>query len=311
MAQDQKNDEYLKDIKKSAMLESIKRDPRALERVLKLGNEPENKPIATAAGAEGVLLEDGNIGGGVDSEAQNIATPVSNSKQKLYEIMDDQGVSYDDAIKIQQKQLDYDRQNKKDLIGFEDKARNDLRNTFTSFQDLKSNFDTMKSVYPYNDRQSTSVLLQSFARVQDPGSTVRGAELENGENTQAMLQRMGYSWTSLITGEQQMSPTDKLKLINAAGIKYNQTADTISGAVERQRNLVSKRGGDPSNVFSQIDTSPFEMFNWLDSTKGKQTTLEQQLKERGIELDSTTEATRPTVARSALLAEAQRRGLVK
>lgn len=158
-----------------------------------------------------------------------------------------------------------------------EKARGEVSTSPLSkaFSDLKPNFDTMIKTYEFNDKPSTLAFVSSFARLLDPGSVVREGEIKNAENTQSFLTQLGYNLTSLVNGTQSLSPETKQQMARAAAAKFNQFGADYTSNIERQRELVGRLGGDPSQVFGDIEFQPFDFDNWAKTVQQK--TLEQQL----------------------------------
>jgi len=156
----------------------------------------------------------------------------------------------------------YKRQ--KDILSIEDKARQDLKGGIVEkFSDLKSNFNTMVDVFKYKDLPSTRVFIQSFARVQDPGSAVRGEEISNAENTQSFLEGLGYKWNALLKGEQSLSPEHKALMIRAAADKYNAVGSDVGDYIENQKKIAAEAGGKSNNVFAPVTYKPFAFNDWI------------------------------------------------
>jgi len=150
----------------------------------------------------------------------------------------------------------------------------------TNFGDLKSNFENMVSNYKYNDKASTLAFVSSFARVLDPGSTVKEGEIKNAENTQGFLQSLGYNMTSLLNGSQNIGADTKQQMIRSAASKYNVFGSAYQDFVAKQQDLISKQGGKKDSVFGVYDFKPFNFDEWAGSNAGKnleQTTVKDEL----------------------------------
>lgn len=165
-----------------------------------------------------------------------------------------------------------------ELTKLEQQARSDIKTAkiANDFTDIKASFDTMKQTYRLNDRAATSTFLESFARLNDPGSAVMEGQIVNAKNTQSYLDKMGYSLESLYKGTQDISPNDKLKMLRASAEKYNAFGGAYQGFVEKQRGVVKSANGDPSKVFGPVEYEPFNFVEW-NKKKPAQLTLDQEI----------------------------------
>jgi hypothetical protein len=189
-----------------------------------------------------------------------------------------QGYKVQDAQQMVQRAEDIGRQDRERITSVEDKALQRLSSgDFSDFRDVRNSFETMKATFKYNDRPSTAFFLQHLARVLDPGSVVRGQELDTAKNTATLVSKLGYSFQSLIDGTEDLDPTDKLRMLQAAAEKYNVMGSDLAKYVGRERDLVQSRGGNPKNIYGSIEYEPFDFVEWARANKDKRTTLEEEL----------------------------------
>ena len=167
----------------------------------------------------------------------------------------------------------------KEIRGAEKESRDALRNSpmIQNFQDIKTNFHTLKDVYAFNDRPATLAFVSSFARILDPQSVVRSGELKNAENTQSFMDSIGYKLSSLMSGEQSLSPETKQMMVRAAGAKYNRFGEDFNSFLTDQQGVAERAGGSKENVFSPAKYEPFEFITWAKGAK--QTTIAEDLAE--------------------------------
>lgn len=178
---------------------------------------------------------------------------------------------------LKKKYLDRKEKEDKNKYDIEKQARTEVDKAAGAYNDLQANFQTMKGTYKYDNRPASLTFIQSFARVLDPGSVVRGEEIERAERSQAFIEQMGYRWTSVLKGTQNISPKDKLKMLQAAGVKYNSSGENILTIADRQKELVGSYGANPENVFANINYDPFDYEDFVLSDDAKQITFEQQI----------------------------------
>jgi hypothetical protein len=165
----------------------------------------------------------------------------------------------------------------KELDRIETEARSALKTAkpVVDFGDLQSSFNTMLDTYGFNDRAATKTFIASFARVNDPGSTVKEGEIKSAENTASLLESLGYNLKSLFDGTQTLSPDTKQEILRAAGAKYNTFGSNVEHYVNAQKDLVSRLGARPDNVFSPVEYKPFDFVSWAKGAPAP-ITIEQQ-----------------------------------
>lgn len=161
------------------------------------------------------------------------------------------------------------------------------------FGDLKTNFESMQDFYKFDDRASTTAFISAFARVLDPGSSVKEGEIKNAENTQSFLSGLGYNLNSLLTGTQQIDSKVKLQMLNAAGAKYNRFGQAYDEYLGKQKALVTSKGGNADEIFGPYSYKPFDIVQYAKNTK--QTTLDAVLGAEGA-----TQATGATPASTSI-----------
>lgn len=155
----------------------------------------------------------------------------------------------------------------KEKRGIEKAAQDALKTTpmVTNFQDLKSNFESMRENYKFNTKPATLAFIASFARVQDPGSTVKEGEIKNAENTQSFFSGLGYNLKSLLDGTQTISPETKQQMLQASAAKYNTFGKEFQNYLTQQQDFVGRLGGRKENVFAPTTFEPFDFEGWRGS----------------------------------------------
>lgn len=148
----------------------------------------------------------------------------------------------------------------KEIRGIEDDATTQIKTTpaTNNFMDIKSSFDTMKGTISQNTKGATLAFISSFARVLDPGSTVKEGEIKNAANTQAYLEKLGYDIKGLFSGEATLGENAKIAMLEAASSKYNSYGNDYQKVVELYRGRAKSRGGNPERVFGPAEFKPFD-----------------------------------------------------
>lgn len=165
------------------------------------------------------------------------------------------------------------------ITDIEDASRGALKGSpaVSNFGDVKTNFETLKDLYQFDDRAATLAFISSFARVLDPASVVREGEIKNAENTQSFLSGLGYKLDSLVSGKQQLDPAVKQGMIRAAGAKYNNFGTAYQRLLENEKELVSRRGANSENIFGPYEYKPFNFAEWYKSPGREQKTVLQEV----------------------------------
>lgn len=165
----------------------------------------------------------------------------------------------------------------------EEKARSELKTAplAADLQDIKANFETLVDSYQYNDKAATLAMVSSFARILDPGGTVKEGEVKNVENTQSFLASFGLTIEGLFSGKQSIGAEAKQAMIRAAGAKYNKFGANYLSLLDTQKNLVKRKGGNPENVFGPVEYTPFDFTQWASKLPEQKTIQEQMLSQSG------------------------------
>ena len=167
----------------------------------------------------------------------------------------------------------------KEIRSIEDSAREKVSSSGvgTKFGDIKTNFESMLDFYQFNDKPATTAMISSFARVLDPGSTVRGEEIKNAQNAQSFFQQLGYDMKSLMDGTQQLGPEAKAAMVRAAGAKYNRFGGDYMALLNKQKNRVKGVGGSEDAVFGEVEYKPFKFVDWYKTNKDNIYTIDEQM----------------------------------
>jgi len=129
------------------------------------------------------------------------------------------------------------------LAEFEDKKRNELIQSSEgkALLDIEPLYESMLGVKDIDTRAADILLVSSFARINDPGSTVREGEIRVSEDAAPWFRALAGKINSALTGSGRLDFQTREEMLQASKVKVDQFRAAYDRRANRLKDIVKSQ----------------------------------------------------------------------
>lgn len=138
-----------------------------------------------------------------------------------------------------------------DVAKLEDDARKEIRGmgAFERFEEVYANYKPLKEWENQNTRAADLAIIASYARILDPGSTVREGEIQITRSASPFVQSIIQQAQSEVTRTGTLGEKTRQELISAARVKVDGFRQDYEQQAKQAGDTYTQRGAREKNVY--------------------------------------------------------------